>query len=145
MLISTYFLFLQITKDFCQWVENIGGTEESQITEERMHQLFEIAPAARPLCVRFEELPVATENAARAHNLPEVSIATREGCSAGDLNVFHIWVNLHQLAGRKVTNEENLLKSHGNLLKKCCKTVFTVADWLTWAYCSVIFLKKIIC
>jgi hypothetical protein len=74
---------LQIVKDFCQWIENLGGMEKSQMTEDTVQQLFEIgfnAPAARALCVRFKELPAVTESAAQARNLPKVCIIIRLGC-----------------------------------------------------------------
>jgi hypothetical protein len=77
---------MQIIQDFCQWVENLGGEEKSEITVDTMQQLFEIgfdAPAARSLCVRFEELPVVTETAARARNLPEVSVSTKKAPRQG--------------------------------------------------------------
>jgi hypothetical protein len=67
---------LQIVKDFCQWVENLGGMEKSQMTEDTVQQLFEIgfdAPAATALCVRFKELPVMTEDTVQARNLPKVT------------------------------------------------------------------------
>jgi hypothetical protein len=75
---------LQIVKDFCQWIENLGGMEKSQMTEDTVQQLFEIgfnAPAARALCVRFKELAAVTESAAQARNLPKVCIIITPGCS----------------------------------------------------------------
>ena len=70
---------LQIIKDFCQWTENLGGVEKSEMTEDVLHQLFEIgfdAPATRALCVRFKELPFITQSAAQAFHLPEVGEIT---------------------------------------------------------------------
>ena len=70
---------LQIIKDFCQWAENLGGVENSEMTEDILHQLFEIgfdAPATRALCVRFKELPVIARSAAQAFHLPEVGEIT---------------------------------------------------------------------
>jgi hypothetical protein len=81
---------LQIVKDFCQWIENLGGMEKSQMTEDTVQQLFEIgfdAPAARSLCVRFKELPVVTEGAAQAHNMPKVSLIIRPDSSDYTLTV----------------------------------------------------------
>lgn len=75
---------LQIVKDFCQWIENLGGMEKSQMTEDTVQQLFEVGfntPAARAICVRFKELPAVTESAAQARNLPKVSIIIKPGCS----------------------------------------------------------------
>jgi hypothetical protein len=66
---------LQIIKDFWQWTESLGGVEKSEITEDVLHQLFEIgfdAPATRALCVRFKELPFITQSAAQSCHLPEV-------------------------------------------------------------------------
>ena len=70
---------LQIIKDFCQWTENLGGVEKSEMTEDVLHQLFEIgfdAPATRALCVRFKELPFITRSAAQEFHLPEVGEIT---------------------------------------------------------------------
>jgi hypothetical protein len=86
-----HFIFLlQIVKDFCQWIENLGGMEKSQMTEDTVQQLFEIgfnAPAARALCVRFRELPVVMESAVQARNLPKVCIIIRPGSSDHTLAV----------------------------------------------------------
>jgi hypothetical protein len=70
---------LQIIKDFCQWTESLGGVEKSEMTEDALHQLFEIgfdAPATRALCVQFKELPFITQSAAQAFHLPEVGEIT---------------------------------------------------------------------
>lgn len=75
------------------------------MTKDTVQHLFEIsfdAPAATSLCVRFEELPVVPENVARARNLPEVSIGTRQSSSAcaslpGDLKLFQTRGNIHPL------------------------------------------------
>jgi hypothetical protein len=75
---------LQIVKDFCQWVEKLGGMEKSQMTVESVQQLFEIgfdAPAARALCVRFKELPVVTDGTVQARNLPKVTVIIKPGSS----------------------------------------------------------------
>ncbi|XP_023718640.1 uncharacterized protein LOC111870518 [Cryptotermes secundus] len=67
-----------IVKDFCQWIENLGGMEKSQMTEDTVQQLFEIGfntPAARAICVRVKELPAVTESAAQARNLPKRSVS----------------------------------------------------------------------
>ncbi|XP_021931191.1 uncharacterized protein LOC110835365 [Zootermopsis nevadensis] len=45
-----------IIKNFCQWVENLGGEEKSRMTEDAVQQMFEIgfdAPAARSLCIEI--------------------------------------------------------------------------------------------
>ncbi|GFG35729.1 hypothetical protein Cfor_05188, partial [Coptotermes formosanus] len=63
-----------IIKDFCQWSQNLGGVEKSDMTEDVLQQLFQIgfdAPATRALCVGFKELPVIAESAAQACHLPE--------------------------------------------------------------------------
>jgi hypothetical protein len=85
-----FIFLLQIVKDFCQWVENLGGMEKSQMTEDTVQQLFEIgfnAPAARALCVRCQELPVVTESAVQARNLPKVCVIIRPSSSDHTLAV----------------------------------------------------------
>ncbi|PSN47580.1 hypothetical protein C0J52_17304 [Blattella germanica] len=50
------------------------------MTEGVLHQLFEIgfnAPAARSLCVNIRELPVITEQLAKARNRPEIVTSIR--------------------------------------------------------------------
>jgi hypothetical protein len=106
-------IVLQIIKEFCQWIERLGGEEKSQMTKDTVQHLFEIsfdAPAATSLCVRFEELPVVPENVARARNLPEVSIGTRQSSSAcaslpGISNFsrpVETFILSYQLRGRKI-------------------------------------------
>ncbi|XP_069704889.1 uncharacterized protein [Periplaneta americana] len=66
-----------IIKDFCTWIESLGGVEKSPMTEDTVQQLFEIrfeGPAAKALCVRIKELPVVTETIAMARNVPQASI-----------------------------------------------------------------------
>ncbi|KAJ9596314.1 hypothetical protein L9F63_012647 [Diploptera punctata] len=66
-----------IIKDFCDWFRGLGGLHHPTVTEGVLQQLFEIgfdAPAAKALCVRSEELPVVTEDVAKARNLPECAV-----------------------------------------------------------------------
>ncbi|GLH03717.1 uncharacterized protein GBIM_09578, partial [Gryllus bimaculatus] len=63
-----------ITTEFLEWMESLGGVQQTELKEDILQQLFDVTfdlPAAHALCVRVRELPVVTKAIADAAFAPQ--------------------------------------------------------------------------